>query len=86
MQDDENYGELFSIGVRSGQQGKGIGKALLKDTELLIQAKGVNRLSLTTDYYNNEATLGFYHSMGYKVLYDFVAYPDRKMLRMIKLL
>lgn len=84
--DDENYGELFSIGVRSDQQGKGIGKVLLNETELSMQAKGVNRLSLTTDYYNNEATLGFYHSMGYETLYEFVTYPDRKMLRMIKLL
>lgn len=82
--DNEDYGELFSIGVRSDQQGKGIGKILLKQTESLLKENNVVRLSLTTDSINNEATLGFYHSMGYETLYEFVSYPDRKMLRMIK--
>ena len=81
VEDDENYGELYSIGVNSNAQGKGVGKALLAETELLI---GIEKLSLTTDYYNNESTVAFYQKCGYKVLYEFTAYPNRKMLRMIK--
>lgn len=85
-EDDENYAELYSIGVPDNQQGKGIGKCLLKETEQLLKVKGVEKVSLTTDYYDNEATLGFYRSMGYETLYEFVAYPDRKMYRLIKTL
>ena len=81
VEDDENYGELYSIGVNADAQGKGVGKALLAETEKQI---GIEKLSLTTDYYNNESTIVFYQKCGYKVLYVFTAYPDRKMLRMIK--
>ena len=81
VDDDENYGELYSIGVTADAQGQGVGKALLAETEKQI---GIEKLSLTTDYYNNELTIAFYQKCGYKVLYEFTAYPDRKMLRMIK--
>lgn len=81
VEDDEDYGELYSIGVCSEAQGKGVGKALLLETEKQI---GISKLSLTTDYYDNESTIAFYKKCGYKVLYEFTAYPDRKMLRMIK--
>lgn len=83
VEDDENYGELYSIGVDADAQGKGVGKALLAETEKLI---GIDKLSLTTDYFNNESTIAFYLKCGYKVLYEFTAYPNRKMLRMIKAL
>lgn len=83
VEDNENYGELYSIGVNADVQGKGVGKALLAETEKLI---GIDKLSLTTDYFNNESTIAFYLKCGYKVLYEFTAYPNRKMLRMIKAL
>lgn len=81
VEDNGNYGELYSIGVNVDAQGKSVGRSLLAETEKLI---GVKELSLTTDYYNNEATIAFYKKCGYKVLYVFTAYPNRKMLRMIK--
>lgn len=86
VEDDEAYGELYSIGVSSQYQGKGIGKILVDSTELAIyNGDGrVKRLSLTTDYYNNEAAIAFYHKCGYRILYDFITYPERRMLRMIK--
>lgn len=86
VEDDEDYAELYSIGVDSYQQGKGIGKKLLAKTEEAMKADGVERVSLTTDYDNNENAVGFYHSMGYETLYDFVTYPNRKMYRLIKTL
>ncbi len=57
MEDDENYGELYSIGVNADAQGKGVGKALLVEIENQI---GIEKLSLTTVYYNNESTITFY--------------------------
>lgn len=84
VQDDEEYAELYSIGVDSKQQGKGIGKKLLYKTEEILKESGVERVSLTTDYENNENTVGFYRSMGYETLYEFVTYPNRKMYRFIK--
>lgn len=83
-EDNENYGELFSIAVKGDQQNKGIGKSLLKVTEKELKIKKVEYLSLTTDYYDNEATLGFYKSMGYDSLYEFTTYPNRRMYRLIK--
>lgn len=86
VEDNEEYAELYSIGVYSDAHGKGIGKKLLNATETKLKEDGVEKVSLTTDYYNNESAVAFYHSMGYSTLYEFVTYPKRKMYRLIKTL
>lgn len=83
VEDKGEYAELYSIAVKPGNQGSGIGKKLLTATEEDV-ARHNNKISLTTDYYNNEKTIGFYHSLGYQDFYEFVTYPDRRMWRMIK--
>ena len=83
VEDKGEYAELYSIAVKPGNQGSGIGKKLLIATEEDV-AKHNSKISLTTDYYNNDKTIGFYHSLGYQDYYEFVTYPDRKMWRMIK--
>lgn len=84
--DNEDYAELYSIGVCKSAQGKGVGKMLLLKSEQVMKEEGVTRVSLTTDFDNNEQAVGFYHSMGYETLYEFVTYPNRKMYRLIKML
>lgn len=86
IKDDEEYAELYSIGVSKSAQGKGIGKRLLTYSEKIMKENGVNRISLTTDFYNNESAIRFYHSVGYETFYEFVTYPNRKMYRLIKTL
>lgn len=86
IDDNEEYAELYSIGVDQSQQGKGIGKLMLTKIEVALKHKGVEKVSLTTDYNENEHAIGFYKSMGYKTLYEFVTYPNRKMYRFIKTL
>lgn len=84
IKDDEDYAELYSIGVSEKAQGKGIGKHLLIATENELIANGIAKLSLTTDYYNNESAIAFYNKLGYNTLYVFTTYPNRKMYRLIK--
>lgn len=84
VQDDGQYAELFSIAVYSEYQGRGVGKALLKETERLAKESNVKKISLTTDKYDNEKTLSFYKKNGYGVFYEFLTYPNREMLRLIK--
>lgn len=86
VDDEEDYAELYSIAVSKATQGKGVGKLLLAESERIMKSEGVQRVSLTTDFYNNEKTVGFYNSMGYETLYEFVTYPNRKMYRLIKTL
>lgn len=86
VEDNEDYAELYSIGVSKKAQGKGVGKKLLAALELEMKVSGVKQVSLTTDYDNNDQAVGFYHSMGYETLYEFVTYPNRKMYRMTKTL
>lgn len=83
-EDKGDYGELLSIGVSRDAQGKGVGKALLSQLEQSMAEVGVKRLSLTTDFDENEKTLHFYSSIGFKKLYEFVAFPQRRMYRLIK--
>lgn len=82
--DNGDYAELMSIAVSPDAQGSGIGKLLIQKTEEEVKSLNANRFSLTTDYYNNESTIAFYRKCSYEAMYDFTAYPDRKMLRMIK--
>lgn len=46
VQDDEDYAELYSIGVSKAAQGKGIGKQLLNATETAIKMGGVKEYLL----------------------------------------
>lgn len=82
--DVADYAELFSIGVLGTEQGKGVGKLLLISSEQYVRSKNITKISLTTDYNNNDQTIGFYRAMGYKELYEFISYPNRKMYRFIK--
>ena len=83
VEDKGEYAELYSIAVKPGNQGYGIGKKLLTATEDEV-AQHNSKISLTTDYYDNEKTIGFYHSLGYQDYYEFVTYPNRRMWRMLK--
>lgn len=82
--DNGDYAELLSIGVDPNNQGGGAGKKMLIALEEEVQKKGGLKLSLTTDYEDNEKAIGFYHSLGYNEWYDFVTFPNRRMYRMIK--
>lgn len=82
--DDGQYAELLSIGVDPTVQRSGGGTAMLKALEEEVTARGGKKLSLTTDFNDNEKAIGFYKSLGYEPWYDFVTYPDRRMYRMIK--
>ena len=84
VSDDGHYAELLSIGVSPTAQGKGVGKKLLMALEEYLNDKNVSLLSLTTDFHDNEKTQSFYKGLGYEIMYDFVAYPDRRMYRLIK--
>ena len=82
--DKGEYAELLSIGVDPNVQRSGAGKAMLLALEDEVKKRGGIRLSLTTDFNDNEKAIGFYHSLGYKEWYDFVTYPNRRMYRFIK--
>lgn len=82
--DSGDYAELMSIAVSPKAQGEGVGKQLIQKTEDVMKMQCVTWFSLTTDYYNNESTIAFYKRCGYEVMYEFTAYPNRRMLRMIK--
>lgn len=84
QQDGGFYAELYSIGVHHKAQRMGMGRALLMETERQLAKESVKHLSLTTDADQNDATQAFYRAMGYKLLYTFTTYPNRKMLRLIK--
>ena len=86
VDDPEDYAELYSIGVTEKAQGKGIGKKLLATIEEKLKNEGVEKVSLTTDFYNNDSAIAFYRTMGYQTLYEFISYPNRKMYRFIKIL
>tara|TARA_B110001450_G_scaffold241185_1_gene250477 strand:+ start:3400 stop:3993 length:594 start_codon:yes stop_codon:yes gene_type:complete len=82
--DKGDYCEVLSIAVSKKFQGNGLGGKILSFTEKKLKEKKYKNLSLTTDFYNNEATLNFYKKNGYDVLSDFYTYPKRRMYRFIK--
>lgn len=83
IDDKGDYAELYSIAVSPSCQGEGVGKKLISATEEVVK-KHNDSISLTTDFYNNDKTIAFYHVLGYENYYEFVTYPKRKMWRMIK--
>lgn len=86
VKDKGLYSELFSIAVLPTEQNTGVGKLLLNRLEIELKLRGCGELTLTTDSLNNEQTLIFYRKMDYHIMYEFVAYPQRKMYRLKKVL
>ena len=84
INDKGDYAELLSIGVDVDYQGEGVGRALLCELEKVVKSNGGHAISLTTDYDNNFRVQSFYFSLGYRIYYDFIAYPQRRMYRYIK--
>ncbi len=82
--DKGDYAELLSIGILPSYKGKGIGRQILIEFEKQAVTFNSKRISLTTDYYNNEDIVEFYKKLDYEIFYDFVTYPNRKMIKMIK--
>lgn len=82
--DKKDYAELLSIAVLPNLKGFGYGKLLLDEFETHAIKMGVNRLALTTDFYDNVAVLNFYKANNYLIYYDFITYPNRRMYKMIK--
>lgn len=81
-----NCSELLSIAVLPEAKGHGIGKGLLSAYEKEARNAGFSCIALTTDYENNDAVVAFYKSCGYKIFFDFITFPNRRMYKMIKIL
>lgn len=84
VSDNGNYAELLSIAVLPNQRIRGVGKILLTDFEKTIANNKIMIITLTTDAHLNDNVLRFYINNGYEVFYQFVAYPRREMLKLIK--
>ena len=84
VKDKGDYAEILSIAVSPSIQGRGAAKKMLLYIEKVLQKKGINRLSLTTDYFKNDKAINFYKKSGYKILYVFDSFPKRKMYRFLK--
>ena len=82
--DDGLYCELLSIGISTDQKGKGYGKILLEAFEKEAIKRNLRKITLTTDYGNNDGVIAFYKKSGYEVFYEFTTYPNRKMYKFIK--
>lgn len=83
-EDNGDYVELLSIGVLPGISGQGIGKELMKNFEEEAKMRNAKEIALTTDLINNNKVLEFYFKNGYSIYYEFIAYPNRKMYKLIK--
>lgn len=84
VEDSQDYAEIGLIGVKPQTKGKGVGHRLFNEFAGEVGKMGAKKISLTTDYYNNDNTLTAYKAWGFRVLYEFVTYPDRRMYRLIK--
>ena len=82
--DDKQYAELLSIAILPNLKGSGYGKILLEEFEKKVKSHSVSKIALTTDFNNNDSVVGFYCKCGYEVYYDFIAYPNRHMYKLIK--
>lgn len=86
VEDSVDYAELLSIAIDPEFTGLGVGKTLLTEFENQVKGYKIGSIALTTDYYNNESVIKFYKSCNYRVYYDFVAYPKRRMYKLTKTL
>ena len=79
------FAELLSIATLKNKKGYGAKLLNAFENELRINlSKKAEKISLTTDYENNDKTIQFYKQNNYQVLNVLESYENRKMYRFIK--
>lgn len=79
------FAELLSIATVKNKKGYGAKLLNAFEDELKINPfKNAEKISLTTDYENNDKAIRFYKQNDYQVLNVFESYENRKMYRFIK--
>ena len=70
--------ELSSIAVHPKDQGKGLGKKILKEFEKEAKLLGADQIYLYTDSFNNDKVNQFYNENGYELFRNFNAPGNRQ--------
>jgi ribosomal protein S18 acetylase RimI-like enzyme len=70
---------LMSIAVLPEYQGIGLGRELLTQFLLTLEARGIRSVSLTTDADNNEHAIRFYSGLGFNLARTYLTPERRKM-------
>jgi ribosomal protein S18 acetylase RimI-like enzyme len=70
--------ELSSIAVHPKDQGKGLGKKILKKFETEAKLLGADQIYLYTDSFNNDKVNQFYKANGYELIRVFNAPGNRQ--------
>jgi ribosomal protein S18 acetylase RimI-like enzyme len=63
---DGYRGWLNRLAVLKSHQGRGIGAALIRETESRLHARGCSKINLQI-LSSNEAVMGFYRRLGYEI-------------------
>ena len=69
----------MSIAVRPEDQGKGIGRELMRAFQEALVARGIRAFCLTTDRDNNERAHRFYRKLGLRLVTEYVTPEGRAM-------
>ena len=79
------FAELLSIATLKNKSGYGAKLLKAFENELNLNLlKKAEKISLTTDFENNDKAIAFYKQNNYQVLDVFESYENRKMYRFIK--
>lgn len=65
-----NVFEIEEFCIRNSMRGQGLGKILYREFEQRLKARGVTQICLLT--MRQEATVGFYESVGYEICHETV--------------
>jgi len=78
------YSEILSIAVLPNHRGSGAGQTLIDASILDLRIRDIDKVVLTTDKLDNDAVKAFYKKNRFYVLEEFLTYPNRPMLRLIR--
>jgi len=76
---DSAEASLMSIAVRPENQGKGIGRELMRAFQEALVARRIRAFCLTTDRDNNERAHRFYRKLGLRLVTEYVTPEGRAM-------
>lgn len=71
---------LMSIAVAPSEKGRGVGKKLIEHFIQNMMQDGIQKIGLSTDRDNNDATIGFYEKLGFIIAREYQT-PEGRWIR-----